>query len=82
MKIETSKSQRFLTSMIGAYDNDMEVKESLSKAVSKRATDVLSDTMESAKKLIKYFGKEINIRVTVTIDEEPLITKKNDIRTI
>lgn len=72
MEIVTTKSQRFRKSVIEAYDNDVNVKNSLDKAIAKHAVEVLEEVMYSADKVKKYFGSEVNIRVSVTIDDKPL----------
>lgn len=72
MEIETIKSQRFNKLVIEAYDSDPKVYANLNDAIKKRAEDVLADVMERALKTIKYFGSEVNIRVSVTIDDKPL----------
>lgn len=72
MEIVTTKSQRFCKSFIEAYDNDVDVKKDFDKAIAKRAVEVFEETMETADKVKKYFGPEVNIRVSVTIDDRPL----------
>lgn len=72
MEIVTTKSQRFRKSVIEAYDNDVDVKEQFDKVIAKRAVEVFEEVMESADKVKKYFGSEVNIRVSVTIDDKLL----------
>ena len=72
MEIVTTKSQRFRKSVIEAYDSDVDVKNAFDKAITKRAIEVFEEVMEAADKVKKYFGSEVNIRVSVTIDDKPL----------
>ena len=72
MEIVTTKSQRFRKSFIEAYDNDVDTKRDFDKAIAKRAIEVFEEVMETADKVKKYFGSEVNIRVSVTIDDKSL----------
>ena len=72
MEIVETQSQRFRKSFIEAYDNDVDVKKDFDKAIAKRAIEVFEETMVSANKFKKYLGSEVNIRVSVTIDDKPL----------
>lgn len=72
MEIVTTKSQRFRKSVIEAYGNDVDVKEQFDKVIAKRAVEVFEKVMESADKVKKYFGSEVNIGVSVTIDDKLL----------
>lgn len=78
MEIVTTKSQRFRKSFIEAYDNDVDVKKDFDKAIAKRAIEVFEEVMETADKVKKYFGSEVNIRVSVTIDDKPLDEEKEE----
>lgn len=71
MEITMTKSQRFYKSFIEAYDNDVNVKNDFDKAIAKRAVEVLEEVMKDADKIKKYIGSEVNIRVSVTIDDKP-----------
>lgn len=50
----------------------MDVKKDFDKAIAKRAIEVFEEVMETADKVKKYFGSEVNIRVGIAIDDEPL----------
>ena len=72
MEIVTTKSQRFYKSCITSYNYDVNTKNDFDNAIAKRAIEVLEEIMELADKTKKCFGSEVNIRVSVTIDDKPL----------